>query len=125
MASSISKINTSSNQVYMPTVSPQQAYNELLLEKEQFSIKSDIKLSNKRKRGNPNLLGEDESSLEVDEEALRKKLSEHYTVVHDIVENEKLRRELGLTTLSLQVHEEYKKVKKIKQEGSKQKKRKQ
>ncbi|XP_021774492.1 nucleolar complex protein 3 homolog [Chenopodium quinoa] len=125
MASSISKISTSSNQIYMPTVSPQQAYKELLLESEQYSIKSDIKLNNKRKRGNNNLLGDDETSLEVDEEALREKLSDHFTVVHDIVENEKLRRELGLTALSLQLHEEYKKHKNSKRERSKQKKRKQ
>uniref|UniRef100_A0A803LPD6 Uncharacterized protein n=1 Tax=Chenopodium quinoa TaxID=63459 RepID=A0A803LPD6_CHEQI len=125
MASSISKISTTSNQVYMPTVSPQQAYKELLLESEHYSIKSDIKLNNKRKRGNNNLLGDDETSLEVDEEALREKLSDHFTVVHDIVENEKLRRELGLTTLSLQLHEEYKRHKNSKREGSKQKKRKQ
>lgn len=126
MASSISKISTSTNQVYMPTVSPQQAYNELLLEREQFSIQSDMKkLNHKRKKGNHISSGDDESSLQVDEDGLKKKLSEHFTVVHDIVENEKLRRELGLTTLSLQLHEEYKKHRNIKQEGSKQKKRKQ
>ncbi|KMT17353.1 hypothetical protein BVRB_2g038110 [Beta vulgaris subsp. vulgaris] len=125
MASTISKMTTASNQVYMATVPPQQAYNELLLEKEQFNIKSDMKLHNKRKRGDHVLSGEDESSsLEVDEDGFLKKLSHHFTAVHDIAENEKLRRELDLATLSLQLHDEYKKRLKVKKEGSKLKKRK-
>ncbi|XP_057516509.1 nucleolar complex-associated protein 3 isoform X2 [Amaranthus tricolor] len=109
MASNISKINTASNQVYMPTVSPQQAYSELLLEREQFNLSCNTKkLSHKRKR-EPTLSGDDKPSSNVDEDGLRKKFADHFTVVHDIVENEKLRKELSLTTASLQLYQVYKK----------------
>ncbi|KAL2897207.1 Nucleolar complex protein 3-like protein [Bienertia sinuspersici] len=121
MATSISKISSNSKQVYMPTISPQQAYSELLLEKEKFSVNNDMKLNHKRKRANHNVSGEEVSSFEADKDGLRKKLSDHFTVVHDIVENEKLRRELGRTTVALQLHDEYEKNRKTKQEGLKKK----
>lgn len=127
MASSISKVSTTPNQqVYMPTITPQQAFKEFALERESFIIKNDIKKpSHKRKRGNSSLSADTKTLPEVDEDdALRKKLSDHFNVVRDIVENEKLRRELDHTTLSLQLHEEYKKHRRIKLKGSKGKKKK-
>ncbi|PQM36090.1 nucleolar complex protein 3 homolog [Prunus yedoensis var. nudiflora] len=53
MASSISSMNTAHNQVYLSTISPQQAFTDFSLERpESFKPPSDIKNSdNKRKRG--------------------------------------------------------------------------
>lgn len=125
MASSISKMTTTLNQVYLPTISPQQAFKEFALERESFNIKNDTKkLSHKRKRGNSTLAVATKLPLEVDEDGLRKKLADHFTVVRDIVENEKLRRESDLTTMSLQLHEDYKKQRKTGLGMSKQKQRK-
>lgn len=125
MASSISKMTATPNQVYLPTISPQQAFKEFALERESFDVKNDTKkLSHKRKRGNSTLAVATKLPLEVDEDGLRKKLSDHFTVVRDIVENEKLRRELDLTTMSLQLHEDYKKQRKTGLGMSNQKQRK-
>lgn len=125
MASSISKMTATPNQVYLPTISPQQAFKEFALERESFDVKNDTKkLSHKRKRGNSTLAVATKLPLEVDEDGLRKKLSDHFTVVRDIVENEKLRRELDLTTMSLQLHEDYKKQRKAGLGMSNQKQRK-
>lgn len=125
MASSISKMTATPNQVYLPPISPQQAFKEFALERESFDVKNDTKkLSHKRKRGNSTLAVATKLPLEVDEDGLRKKLSDHFTVVRDIVENEKLRRELDLTTMSLQLHEDYKKQRKAGLGMSNQKQRK-
>lgn len=125
MASSISKMTATPNQVYLPTISPQQAFKEFALERESFDVKNDTKkLSHKRKRGNSTLAVATKLPLEVDEDGLRKKLSDHFTVVRDIVENEKLRRELDITTMSLQLHEDYKKQRKAGLGMSNQKQRK-
>jgi len=125
MASSISKMTSTPNQVYLPTISPEQAFKEFALEKESFDIKNAIKkLSRKRKRGNATLSMDTHLPLELDEDGLRKKLADHFTVVRDIIENEKLRRELNLTTISLQLHEEYKKHRKTGLGMSKQRQRK-
>lgn len=125
MASSISKMTATPNQVYLPTISPQQAFKEFALERESFDVKNDTKkLSHKRKRGNSTLAVATKLPLEVDEDGLRKKLSDHFTVVRDIVENEKLRRELDLTTMSLQLHKDYKKQRKAGVGMSNQKQRK-
>uniref|UniRef100_A0A7C8Z503 CCAAT-binding factor domain-containing protein n=1 Tax=Opuntia streptacantha TaxID=393608 RepID=A0A7C8Z503_OPUST len=125
MASSISKMTSTPNQVYLPTISPEQAFKEFALEKESFDIKNAIKkLSRKRKRGNATLSMDTHLPLEIDEDGLRKKLADHFTVVRDIIENEKLRRELNLTTISLQLHEEYKKHRKTGLGMSKQRQRK-
>ncbi|KAK9275353.1 hypothetical protein L1049_022617 [Liquidambar formosana] len=117
MASSIASMSTAQNQVHLSTISPQQAFMDLSIERESFIPGSDIrKLNQKRKRGNgsatPANIG---LNLDVmsptNEDEMRKKLSEHFMLLRDIKENERLRRELDRTTLSLQLYEEYKKQK--------------
>lgn len=48
----------------------------------------------------------------VDEKELSKKLAEHFILVRDIAEKERLRSELDAATASLQLYEEYMKQKK-------------
>ncbi|OIT08440.1 PREDICTED: nucleolar complex protein 3 homolog [Nicotiana attenuata] len=118
MASNISMLSTGENQVYLSNKSPTQAFKELSLEQESFIVKSDPKSSStKRKKGNASLehisMGSDLDIIaQIDENDVRKKLSEHYLLLHDIAENERLRGELARTTLSLKLHEQYKKQKK-------------
>lgn len=119
IASSISTMNTSNNQVYHSHVSPEQAYMELSQENKSVTPPGDIKrASNKRKRGNdymPVKVGSDLNLMdESDENEVRKKLAEHFLLLRDIQENEKLRSELDRTTLALNLYEHYKKQKKRK-----------
>ncbi|KAL2473247.1 hypothetical protein Fot_48983 [Forsythia ovata] len=117
MASGISTMGTANNQVYHSIVSPQQAFKESSLEQESFVVSGDIKRSNnKRKRGNDTL-----SCVKVqpdvnlkdqpNENEVRKKLTEHFLLLRDITENQRLRGELDQTTLSLNLYEQYKKQK--------------
>lgn len=90
---------------------------DMSLDKETFTSKTASKQSNsKRKRGNqpPPLTaagGADEPV--VDENVLKTKLAEHFTLVHEMEENERLRRELERTKLGLQLYKQYKKQKKL------------
>lgn len=118
IASSISTMSTSHNQVYLASTSPQQAFRDLSLEQESFNPKSDLRKSNnKRKRGSgPSRLASIEENVNstgsLDEDELRKKLSDHFSLLRDFKESEKLRTELDRTTSALQLYEEYKKQKK-------------
>ncbi|ONI11955.1 hypothetical protein PRUPE_4G136600 [Prunus persica] len=118
MASSISSMNTAHNQVYLSTISPQQAFTDFSLERpESFKPPSDIKKSNnKRKRGSdPSVSAVIETSADttsIDEDDVRKKLSAHFMLLRDIKENQRLRAELDGTTSSIQLYEEYKQQKK-------------
>ncbi|KAJ6413405.1 hypothetical protein OIU84_006243 [Salix udensis] len=72
---------------------------------------------NQRKRGSgPSTLATIEENLNstgsLDEDELRKKLSNHFNLLRDFKENEKLRNELDRTSSALQLYEEYKKQKK-------------
>lgn len=117
MASNISSMNSAQNQVHLSIVSPQQAFMDLSLERESFKPQNEsMKLNNKRKKGS----GSSKSaSIEpipdtssIDEDEVRKKLSTHFNLLRDIKENERLRSELGRTTLNLQLYEQHKKQKK-------------
>ncbi|KAK3042631.1 hypothetical protein RJ639_000883 [Escallonia herrerae] len=118
IASSISTISTVQNQVFHSIVSPQQAFTELSLEQESFNPNSDIsKSKNKRKRGSgltiPASVGPDlDMTSQTDESEVRKKLSEHFLILRDITDNERLRGELDRTSLSLKLYEQFKKQKK-------------
>ncbi|KAK2972020.1 hypothetical protein RJ640_005040 [Escallonia rubra] len=118
IASSISTISTVQNQVFHSIVSPQQAFTELSLEQESFNSNSDIsKSKNKRKRGSGLTIsasvGPDlDMTSQTDENEVRKKLSEHFLILRDITDNERLRGELDRTSLSLKLYEQYKKQKK-------------
>ncbi|XP_050107043.1 nucleolar complex-associated protein 3-like isoform X1 [Malus sylvestris] len=125
MASSISTMNTAHNQVYLSTISPQQAFMDYSLERpESFNPPNDIKKStNKRKRGSgSSLLAGIEPSADtspIDEDDVRKKLSAHFTLLRDIKENQSLRAKLDSTTSSIQLYEEYKHQKKTKKPKTK------
>ncbi|KAL5710660.1 hypothetical protein ACHQM5_021196 [Ranunculus cassubicifolius] len=126
-ASSILSINTS-NQVYLATTSPQQAFVDLSIEHESFTARRNGGMQNKKRRGGGGLgrmLSNDKEvgSECVDEEDLRRRFSEHFTVLRDISENERLRRELRNTTNKIKLIEECKKEKK--NEYKKEKKNKQ
>lgn len=116
MASSISSISTANNQVYLSTLTPQQAFLDLSLEGESFNPSDSLKLKSKRKRGS----GSSGSATSeptpdtgsIDEDEVRKKLSAHFMLLRDIKENERLRGELDRTTLYLQLYEKYKTQKK-------------
>ncbi|KAJ9139611.1 hypothetical protein P3X46_030329 [Hevea brasiliensis] len=116
MASSISSMSTSHNQVYLSSISPQQAFTDLSLERELLNPKYDIRKSNsKRKKGSSKMTGGFGSSLDTssaDEDELKKKLSDHFVLLRDFKENGRLRSELERTTLALQLYDEYKKQKK-------------
>ncbi|XP_009341714.2 nucleolar complex-associated protein 3-like isoform X1 [Pyrus x bretschneideri] len=125
MASSISTMNTAHNQVYLSTISPQQAFMDYSLERqESFNPPNDIKKStNKRKRGSgSSLLAGIEPSADtspIDEDDVRQKLSAHFTLLRDIKENQSLRAKLDSTTSSIQIYEEYKQQKKAKKPKTK------
>ncbi|KAL6272442.1 hypothetical protein ACE6H2_023134 [Prunus campanulata] len=113
MASSMSSMNTAYNQVYLSTISPQQAFTDFSLERqESFKPPSDIKKSNsKRKRGShPSVSAVIEPSADttsIDEDDVRKKLSAHFMILRDNKKNKRLRTELDDTTSSIQLCEEY------------------
>ncbi|KAL7088307.1 hypothetical protein ACP275_13G120100 [Erythranthe tilingii] len=119
IANSISTMNTSNNQVYHSHVSPLQAYTDLSQLDKSFAPSSDVKKGNNKKRkGNDNMpvkvVSEADLIDQIDENVVRKKLGEHFFLLRDIQENEKLRSEFDRTTLSLNLYEQYKKQKKRK-----------
>lgn len=120
MASSISSLSTSHNQVYLSTTSPQQALIDLSIERESFNPKNNHGISShKRKRGSESstLSSSNRSTQDLmkpgNEDKVRQRFSEHFMVLRDIAENERLRRELNRTTSSIRLYEEYKKQKKM------------
>lgn len=118
LASGISSMSTANNQVLLSKSSPQQAYKEMSLDQELcFTQQSDsIKLNNKKRRANGPAISPSIGSTTVtnsfDDNELKRKLCSHFMVLHDIKENERLRKELDRTALSLQLYEQYKKQKK-------------
>ncbi|KAL9296725.1 hypothetical protein ACSQ67_022621 [Phaseolus vulgaris] len=118
LASGISSMSTAHNQVLLSKTSPQLAYKEMSLDQELcFTQQSgSIKLNNKRKRTNGPATSPSIGSTTVmssfDDNELQRKLISHFMVHHDIKENERLRKELDRTALSLQLYEQYKKQKK-------------
>ncbi|GFZ07341.1 binding protein [Actinidia rufa] len=127
LASSISTMHTAQNQVYHSNVSPQQAFTESSLERESFNLKTDTgKQNHKRRRSGSSMLDNNSMNTDItretDEDMVRKKLSEHFLVVHDISETKRLRSELDQTASSLRLYELYKMQKKLKKGASKPKK---
>ncbi|KAK1440112.1 hypothetical protein QVD17_05937 [Tagetes erecta] len=122
MASGISNLTNANNQVYLANVSPQQAFIDMSLDKEKITVKTAHKQSNsKRKRGNRPPLSlveasEADKAAAVDENVVRTKLSEHFLLINEMEENERLRRELDRTTLALQLYKQYKQKKKVKKQ---------
>lgn len=115
IASTISTMNANTNQVFRVHASPQQAYAELLKENESFATPSAIKRANNKRKGSDSVpvQGSDLNySGEIDENVVRSKLSEHFALLRDINENERLRSEMDRTKQSLNLYETYKKQKK-------------
>ncbi|XP_027345896.1 nucleolar complex protein 3 homolog isoform X2 [Abrus precatorius] len=117
IASGISSMSAAHNQLLLSKSSPQQAFKEMSLDQELcFRQSGSIKLNNKKRRtnGSPTSpsIGSSTVMSSFDDNELRMKLSSHFMLLHDIKENEKLRRELDRTALSLQLFEQYKKQKK-------------
>ncbi|KAH1032314.1 hypothetical protein J1N35_044488 [Gossypium stocksii] len=115
LASGISSMNSAQNQVYI-SISPQQAFKNLLLEAESFKYnqQGSTQKSNKRK-GRSTVLTSTLASVEpppIDENEVSKKLRRHFILLRDIKENERLRGELDRTTSALRLYEEYKKQRK-------------
>ncbi|KAF5189934.1 Nucleolar complex protein 3-like protein [Thalictrum thalictroides] len=116
-ASSILSINTA-NQVYLATTSPEQAFADLSIEQESFDPKQNSGKQNRKRKHTirSSILNDNEATqYSGDEEDLQKRFSDHFTVLRDIAENERLRRELKHTVSSIKSNEDYKKQKMKKQ----------
>ncbi|KAL5977037.1 hypothetical protein ACLOJK_021375 [Asimina triloba] len=129
MASSISSMSTGHNQVFLSNASPPQAFSNLSIERESFNLSGNsAALKLKRKRGSGSLVSSHDpvkdSGKSIDEEEVRKRFSDHFVVLRDISENERLRGELDLTLASLKMYKEYKKQKTRKKEVPKMRKKK-
>lgn len=124
MASAISSMGTAHNQVYNSIVAPQQAFHDLSIECEPFNTRVKFASSDrKRKRGSaysklqPSIIQDVEHSL--DEKEVEKKFSNHFMALTDILENEKLRKEIHCVESEISLYDEYKKQQKIKAATSK------
>ncbi|XP_072978167.1 nucleolar complex-associated protein 3 [Typha angustifolia] len=132
MAASIStmaNMNPAQNQAYLSTISPPQAFADLSIEREllkQSSKPLSLNIKSRREKGkefvvlDPDQLQRVESFLDEDQVKLR--LEDHFTVLRDISENERLRGELNRTSLSLSLYEEYKMQKKKRDNKTKRRK---
>ncbi|EHA8590793.1 putative nucleolar complex protein 3 [Cocos nucifera] len=120
MAASISgmaSMNPAQNQVYLSTTSPPQAFKDLSVERELFkpTVKP-VSLNRKRMRGkdfviiSPDEVQKVENTI--DEQEVKHRLEDHFMVLRDIAENERLRGELNHTLSSIKLYEEYKRQKK-------------
>ncbi|KAI4302238.1 hypothetical protein MLD38_038012 [Melastoma candidum] len=116
VASGICSMNVAQNPVYHLMLTPVQAFNDLSVEQDSFEPKiSAIKSNNKRKRANAVVpLGKEAADVVVsfDEDLIKRKLSEHFSIVGEIQEKERWRKEMDRTELELRLFEEYKKTKK-------------
>lgn len=111
MAASISSMNSAQNQVYISTVSPQQAFKDLSLEQESFNPQFNARKVYKRKRATESSQSTLDTYGTIDENEVKEKLSTRFFLLRDIKDNERLRAELDRTNLSLQLYEEYKRQK--------------
>ncbi|KAJ6808298.1 nucleolar complex protein 3-like protein [Iris pallida] len=123
MASSISSMETmtpSQNQAYLSTISPVQAFRDLSVEQELSKpIGKPLTPNRKRKRDQHSDVASGhervwEIECSVDEDEIKNKLENHFQVLRDIEENERLRAELNRTMKSISLYEEYKQQKKPK-----------
>ncbi|CAI9088018.1 OLC1v1022245C1 [Oldenlandia corymbosa var. corymbosa] len=115
-ASSISTMNTGNNQTVHINLSPQQAFMQLSREQERFVPASVFK----RKKGSGcsgaastrTKVQELDFKSSPDENQVKEKLAEQFSIINEMVKNERLRAELYETTKCLAVYEEYKKKQK-------------
>ncbi|PKA60477.1 hypothetical protein AXF42_Ash017883 [Apostasia shenzhenica] len=130
MASSISSMasmNPLQTQAYLSTLSPIEAFEDSKIEQELFKpVSWRNPVNQKSKRENEFVLmnaTEHFRKLEnaLDEEAIQEKFEEHFTVLRDISENERLRAELNRTSAAIRFYSEYEKQKKAKEKPRKKK----
>ncbi|KAF8389467.1 hypothetical protein HHK36_026162 [Tetracentron sinense] len=97
MASSILSMSTAHNQIHLSIKSPPEAFGEYSLERESFTPKSKLgTLNRKRKKGSESSKPSSNwSTTDMvnpgDEEEVKKRFSEHFMLLRDITENERLR----------------------------------
>lgn len=122
IASGISNMTTAHNQVYLSTMSPQQAFMDLSIQQESFNPTSNFATANRKRKKVTGSLSSSSVQFEdkglINEDELGKRFSDHFTLLKGITENERLRAELNHTVSSISMYEEYKRQKK-KKKGSK------
>ncbi|KAK9153062.1 hypothetical protein Sjap_000542 [Stephania japonica] len=121
-AAGIASMSAAPNQVYVAMTSPQQALIDLSLENESFDLKGNLRTSirKRKKTSKPSLPPSDEpTQYSKDDEGLKVRFTEHFNMLRDIAENKRLRREMNRVESSLRLYDEYKNLKKEKQEGPK------
>lgn len=113
----MASMNPAQNQVYLSMTSPPQAFKDLSIERELFKPTGKPgSLNRKRTRKkdfviiSPDEVQKVENTI--DEEEVKHRLEDHFMVLRDIAENERLRRELNHTLSSIKLYEEYKRQKK-------------
>ncbi|MCL7033959.1 hypothetical protein MKW94_010872 [Papaver nudicaule] len=124
-ASSISSLSADPNQVYLYTTTPQQAFKDLSIVHETFDPNGTLGTSSRKKRKVSESSISD--SLEpircvenlIDKEDYNNKFVKHFNVLHDIIQNERLRKVSNHTVSTLRLAEEYKRQEKKNKEGSK------
>ncbi|XP_020571327.1 nucleolar complex protein 3 homolog isoform X2 [Phalaenopsis equestris] len=133
MASGISAMTTmnpSQTQAYLSALSPVNAFDDSQIERELLKAlnrKSSFKQRSK-KMGSEEFVAIDAEKVrglekEEDEDVIERKFEEHFMVLRDIGENEKLRLELGRVSSALSLYEEYKQQRKPKQKKQKKQKK--
>ncbi|CAN6455551.1 unnamed protein product [Victoria cruziana] len=112
MASSISSMNVENNQIYLSTLTPQQAFTDYSIDQEKFiGLTNPPNTIRNRKRGSRSstFLSAHTSNQEIVDDKLIKRFSEHFEVLRDITDNVKLRKELDHTLSSLHLYKKYRK----------------
>ncbi|KAK8923962.1 hypothetical protein KSP39_PZI019540 [Platanthera zijinensis] len=122
-------MNPSQTQAFLSTVSPTKAFEDLTTEQELFkAANKKFSPSRKIKSGNEFVLmnAEDVRKIEsvVDEDVVEGKFEEHFKLLKDFDENERLRLELDRTSAAIRLYGEYRQQKKLKRKAKEDKKRK-
>ncbi|KAJ8633057.1 hypothetical protein MRB53_026393 [Persea americana] len=105
IASSISNVSMAHNQVYLATMSPQQAFKDLSIQQKSFNPTSNfvttfnptsnfVTANRKRKKTTGSLISSSvvfEDKGAINEDQIRKKFSDHFMLLRGITENERSR----------------------------------
>lgn len=113
LANNIANMSVSHNQVFLSTLSPQEALQTYSTRVRAFSSPiCQIKPTQKRKRNDRNSILDnsivDQIKAGEDKDLVRKKFTTHFKVLRDIKENERLRKELNTTLSYLRAYDQYK-----------------
>lgn len=112
-------MNPSQSQAFLSTISPTKAFEDLATEQELFkAANKKFSPGRKIKRGNEFVImnAEDVRMIEsvVDEDVVEGKIEEHFKLLKDFDENERLRLELDRTSAAIRLYKEYQQQKKLK-----------